>query len=164
MFCLLASSSRLLLSCCSERMSCSVESWLCRHLYGVHNSIGFCCRHLHSPSNLRPDFRSFPAALFFGMGLSGVAPIFHKLMHYKKQPEGWGPPNHRFWDPDGNLAWNSENWYAYATRIPERWKPGKVGVAGHSHQPFHLLMVEVPLYTLSSCGLIYIRWRDLNDC
>jgi len=64
----------------------------------------------------------------------------------------------------GNLAWNSENWYTYATRIPERWKPGKVGIAGHSHQPFHLLMVEVPLYTLSSCGLIYIRWRDLNDC
>ena len=25
--------------------------------------------------------------LFFGMGLSGVAPIFHKLIDYRNQPE-----------------------------------------------------------------------------
>jgi len=87
------------------------------------------------PSFPRPDFRSFPAALFLGMGLSGVAPIFHKLMHDKKQPEALQTTG--FEILMGILHGIQRiDIRTYATRIPERWKPGKFGVAGHSHRPF----------------------------
>ncbi|KAJ0025101.1 hypothetical protein Pint_08633 [Pistacia integerrima] len=51
----------------------------------------------------------------------------------------------------------------YATRIPERWKPGKFDIAGHSHQLFHVLVVA-GAYTHYRAGLVYLRWRDLEGC
>ncbi|KAL3603749.1 hypothetical protein D5086_004608 [Populus alba] len=111
MFCLLASSSRLLLSFSSERMSCRVDyagidsltstsfyppgdcsftrSRILQGVYmGFITVLGFVAVIFTLfPVFPRPDFRSSPAALFLGTGLSGVATIFHKLMHYKKQPE-----------------------------------------------------------------------------
>jgi len=89
------------------------------------------------PSFPRPDFRSFPAALFLGMGLSGVAPIFHKLMHYKKQPEALQTTG--FEILMGILHGIQRiDIRTYATRIPERWKPGKFGVAGHTPAILHV--------------------------
>ena len=40
----------------------------------------------------------------------------------------------------------------YATRIPERWLPGKFDFAGHSHQLFHILVVA------GACVQSLSRW------
>jgi predicted membrane channel-forming protein YqfA (hemolysin III family) len=51
----------------------------------------------------------------------------------------------------------------YATRVPERWMPGKFDIAGHSHQLFHVLVVA-GAYTHYHAGLVYLKWRDLEGC
>lgn len=51
----------------------------------------------------------------------------------------------------------------YASRIPERWLPGKFDFAGHSHQIFHVLVVAGAL-THYLAGLEYLKWRDSSSC
>ncbi|AEE86910.1 putative protein [Arabidopsis thaliana] len=51
----------------------------------------------------------------------------------------------------------------YATRIPERWMPGKFDIAGHSHQLFHVLVVA-GAFTHYRAGLVYLKWRDIEGC
>ena len=51
----------------------------------------------------------------------------------------------------------------YATRIPERWMPGKFNIAGHSHQFFHVV-VEAGAYSHYRAGLVYLQWRDFEGC
>eukprot|EP00271_Cylindrocystis_brebissonii_P004239 TRINITY_DN15879_c0_g1_i1.p1 TRINITY_DN15879_c0_g1~~TRINITY_DN15879_c0_g1_i1.p1 ORF type:complete len:397 (-),score=14.71 TRINITY_DN15879_c0_g1_i1:63-1253(-) len=106
-----------------------------------------------------PSYRNFRAGLFFTMGLSGIVPITHKLIFYYGEPVilettmleilmgvffGLGA-------------------LFYASRVPERWLPGKFDVAGHSHQLFHVLVVLGAL-TQYYTGLVYIGWRDKVGC
>lgn len=51
----------------------------------------------------------------------------------------------------------------YATRIPERWKPGMFDIIGNSHQLFHVLVVW-GAYVHYQGGLIYLKWRDVKGC
>lgn len=92
---------------------------------------------LLSPSLSAPRFRSFRATLFLSMGFSGVIPVVHALVLY------WGN-QHIFVALGYELA--MAIFYAsgaafYVSRIPERWKPGKFDLAGHSHQIFHVFVV-----------------------
>ncbi|XP_021822571.1 heptahelical transmembrane protein 2-like isoform X4 [Prunus avium] len=92
---------------------------------------------LLSPSLSAPRFRSFRATLFLSMGFSGVIPTVHALVLY------WGN-QHIFVALGYELA--MAIFYAsgaafYVSRIPERWKPGKFDLAGHSHQIFHVFVV-----------------------
>ncbi|KAM1093124.1 hypothetical protein ACFX2I_020232 [Malus domestica] len=92
---------------------------------------------LLSPSLSAPRFRSFRATLFLSMGFSGVIPALHALVI------NWGHQHIIF-----ALAYELAMAILYAsgaafyvTRIPERWKPGKFDVVGHSHQIFHVFVV-----------------------
>ncbi|KAH9303691.1 hypothetical protein KI387_008095, partial [Taxus chinensis] len=72
-----------------------------------------------------PEFRAVRASLFFGMGVSGVAPIIHKQILYKDVPlvlytTAYEVAMGTFYGL-GALV--------YALRIPERWKPGKFDIA-----------------------------------
>ncbi|OWM82092.1 heptahelical transmembrane protein 4-like isoform X2 [Punica granatum] len=186
MFCLLASSTCHLLSCHSERMSYIMlrldyagiaalistsfyppvyysfmcDPFFCNLYMGFITLLGISTV-LFSlmPVFQNPEFRTIRASLFFGMGLSGVAPILHKLFLFWHHPEAIRTTGYELlmglFYGLGALV--------YATRIPERWKPGMFDIAGHSHQLFHILVVA-GAYTHYRAGLIYLKWREMQGC
>ncbi|KAK6938565.1 AdipoR/hemolysin-III-related [Dillenia turbinata] len=186
MFCLLASSTCHLLACHSERLSCimlridyaGIAALISTSFYPlVYYSFMchpfFCTLYLGSittlgvatiifsflPSFQKSEFRTFRASLFFGMGVSSVAPMIHKLVIYWDEPMALETTAYEIlmglFYGLGALI--------YATRIPERWRPGKFDIAGHSHQIFHVLVVA-GAYTHYRAGLVYLNWRDMKGC
>eukprot|EP00268_Persea_americana_P013301 TRINITY_DN15792_c0_g1_i2.p1 TRINITY_DN15792_c0_g1~~TRINITY_DN15792_c0_g1_i2.p1 ORF type:complete len:420 (-),score=47.55 TRINITY_DN15792_c0_g1_i2:374-1633(-) len=186
MFCLLASSTCHLLSCHSERLSYIMlrldyagiaalistsfyppvyYSFMCNpffcNLYlGFITLLGIATI-LFSllPVFQNPEYRTLRATLFFGMGVSGVAPILHKLILFWHQPAALHTTGFELLMG----AFYGIGALVYATRIPERWKPGRFDIAGHSHQLFHVLVVA-GAYTHYHAGLLYLKWRDLEGC
>ncbi|KAK8652915.1 hypothetical protein V6N13_126938 [Hibiscus sabdariffa] len=186
MFCLLASSACHLLSCHSECISYIVRrldytgiaalistsfyppvyySFMCDPFF-LYLYLGFITilgvatiMFSFLPRFHRPEFRTLRASLFFGMGMSGVAPIVHKLLLFWHQPEAL----HTTWYEVLMGMFYGAGALVYATRIPERWMPGKFDIAGHSHQLFHVLVVA-GAYTHYRAGLVYLKWRDLHGC
>ncbi|CAI0393438.1 unnamed protein product [Linum tenue] len=187
MFCLLSSSICHLFSCHSQRMSYIVHrvdytgialliatSFYPPVYYSFMCSPFFCNLYLGAitvmgivtmifsllPTFQRPEFRSFRASLFFGMGVSGVVPILHKLILYgTHHPEALQTTVYEVLM--GVLYGLGA--LIYATRVPERWKPGCFDLAGQSHQLFHVLVVAAA-FTHYQAGLVYLKWRDLNGC
>ncbi|KAJ6399876.1 hypothetical protein OIU84_015517 [Salix udensis] len=186
MFCLLASSTCHLLSCHSERLtyimlrldyagiaalistsfyppvyySFMCNPFFCNLYLGFITLLGVATILVSLlPVFQNPEFRTIRASLFLGMGLSGVAPILHKLILFWHQPEAHHTTGYEVlmgvFYGIGALI--------YATRIPERWMPGKFDIAGHSHQLFHVLVVA-GAYTHYQAGLVYLKWRDLEGC
>ncbi|BBN18145.1 adiponectin receptor [Marchantia polymorpha subsp. ruderalis] len=105
------------------------------------------------------QFRPFRAILFASMGISGIVPCIHKLLLH------WGEPAAQ---TTFYLELTMGGLYGlgaviYATRVPERWKPGHFDIAGHSHQLFHILVVAGAL-THYRAGLLYLKWRDAQGC
>lgn len=71
------------------------------------------------------------------MGFSGVIPAVHALViHWDHKPIivalGYELAMAVFYATGAGF---------YVSRIPERWKPGKFDIAGHSHQIFHVFVV-----------------------
>ncbi|XP_031272928.1 heptahelical transmembrane protein 4-like isoform X1 [Pistacia vera] len=186
MFCLLSSSTCHLLSCHSERLSYIMlrldyagiaalistsfyppvyYSFMCNpffcNLYMGFITVLGIATVLFSllPVFQNPEFRTIRASLFFGMGLSGVAPILHKVIMFWHQPEALHTTGYEILM--GVLYGIGA--LVYATRIPERWMPGKFDIAGHSHQLFHILVVA-GAYTHYRAGLVYLKWRDMGGC
>uniref|UniRef100_A0A5B6YWM3 Putative heptahelical transmembrane protein 4 isoform X1 n=1 Tax=Davidia involucrata TaxID=16924 RepID=A0A5B6YWM3_DAVIN len=186
MFCLLASSTCHLLSCYSERLSyimlrldyAGIAALISTSFYPpVYYSFMcdpfFCNLYLGFitllgigtilvsllPVFQNPEYRSIRAALFFGMGVSGVAPILHKLVMFWHQPEALHTTGYEILMG----AFYGIGALVYAMRVPERWMPGKFDIAGHSHQLFHILVVA-GAYTHYRAGLVYLKWRDLEGC
>ncbi|RVW56175.1 Heptahelical transmembrane protein ADIPOR3 [Vitis vinifera] len=114
MFCLLSSSICHLLSCHSERLSYIMlrldyagiaalistsfyppvyysfmcNPFFCRLYLGFITIFGIATIIFSLlPVFQNPEYRTFRASLFFGMGVSGAAPILHKLILYSDQPE-----------------------------------------------------------------------------
>ncbi|KAL5547599.1 hypothetical protein UlMin_002830 [Ulmus minor] len=109
---------------------------------------------LLSPSLSAPRFRSFRARLFLAMGFSGVIPAAHAVFLH------WGSP-HIFVALSYELAMAA--FYAsgaafYVSRVPEKWKPGKFDIAGHSHQIFHVFVVLGALaHTIATLVILDFR-------
>eukprot|EP00252_Welwitschia_mirabilis_P009645 TRINITY_DN2231_c0_g2_i2.p1 TRINITY_DN2231_c0_g2~~TRINITY_DN2231_c0_g2_i2.p1 ORF type:complete len:220 (-),score=18.53 TRINITY_DN2231_c0_g2_i2:825-1484(-) len=111
------------------------------------------------PAFQNPEYRTLRAVLFSGMGIWGVAPLLHKLVLHKDQPEALHTTAYEV----GMGCFYSLGAILYATRIPERWMPGKFDIAGHSHQLFHILVIA-GAYTHYQAGLLYLKWRDVQGC
>lgn len=90
------------------------------------------------PQFRTPRWRPFRAAMFVGMGLSAIFPVLHGLSLFgvarMRQQIG--------------LVWLLLQGFLYilgasiyAARVPERLRPGKFDLFGHSHQIFHVLVV-----------------------
>lgn len=186
MFCLLASSTCHLLSCHSRHLAYIMlrldyagiaaliatsfyppvyYSFMCYPFFcdlylGFITVLGIAtvCVSLF-PVFQTPEYRAIRAGLFFGMGVSGVVPIVHKLILFRNRPEALHTTGYEvlmgLFYGLGALV--------YATRIPERWMPGKFDIAGNSHQLFHVLVVA-GAYTHYRAGLVYLKWRDLEGC
>lgn len=186
MFCLLGSSICHLFSCHSQRLSYIMlridyagiaalistsffppvyYTFMCnpffRNLYlGIITTLGIITIVVSLlPVFQKPQFRKCRAMLFFGMGVSGVAPILHKLILFRNQPEALQTTAYEVLMG----TFYSVGALIYASRVPERWKPGKFDIAGHSHQLFHVLVVA-GAYTHYCAGLIYLQWRDSKGC
>ncbi|KAL0543157.1 hypothetical protein IC582_018245 [Cucumis melo] len=186
MFCLLASSTCHLLSCHSERVSyimlrldyAGIAALISTSFYPpVYYSFMcypfFCSLYMGFitllgiatilvsllPMFQSPEYRTFRASLFLGMGLCGIAPILHKLILFWGSPEALHTTGYEILM--GILYGLGA--LVYAARIPERWMPGKFDIAGHSHQLFHILVVA-GAYTHYRAGLLYLKWRDLQGC
>ncbi|MCO5598238.1 hypothetical protein L7F22_052330 [Adiantum nelumboides] len=186
MFCLLASSVCHLFTCHSERVNYIMlrvdyagiaaliassfyppvyYSFMCnpvlRNIYlTVITAVGIASVLVSFvPVFQKPEYRVVRVGLFFGMGLSGIAPVMHKLLLFWGEPEALYTTIYEiamgFFYGLGALV--------YATRVPERWKPGRFDIAGHSHQLFHLLVVA-GAYTHYHAGLLYLKWRDMKGC
>lgn len=186
MFCLLASSTCHLLSCHSQRLSYIMlrldyagiaalistsfyppvyysfmcNPFICNLYLGFITVLGIATIMFSLlPVFQKPEFRVFRASLFFGMGVSGVAPILHKLILYRDRPEALQTTGYEILMG----VFYGVGALIYAARIPERWKPGKFDIAGQSHQLFHILVVA-GAYTHYQTGLVYLRWRDMEGC
>lgn len=186
MFCLLASSACHLLSCHSERISYIVrrldyagiaalistsfyppvyysficDPFFCRLYLGFITILGVAAMLCSFLAGFhRPEFRTLRASLFFGMGMSSIAPIIHKQILFWHQPEAL---HTTFYEVLMGILYGLGA-FVYAARIPERWMPGKFDIAGHSHQLFHILVVA-GAYTHYRAGLIYLEWRDQHGC
>lgn len=91
-----------------------------------------------TPSFRTPAWRPFRAAMFVGMGLCAVFPVFHGLKLYglaqMRQQIGL------YWlILQGALYITGAT--IYARRFPESFRPGKFDNLGASHQIFHVFVV-----------------------
>ena len=94
-------------------------------------------------TSLRPEFKSnewrpFRALMFIAFGLSALLPIGYGIYRY-----GFEASVHRcgFWYVVGEGVGYITGAVLYALRIPERFRPGKFDIWGHSHQIFHVFVV-----------------------
>ncbi|KAM1575471.1 heptahelical transmembrane protein 4-like isoform X1 [Malus sylvestris] len=186
MFCLLASSTCHPVACHSARLSSIMQRcdyagitvlimtsfyptvyysfmcnpFLCNLYLGFITVLGITTMVFSQlPFFQGPKFRSHRASLFFGMGVSSVVPIVHKLILFRNQPEATQTAGYEVLMG----VVNGLGALIYATRIPERWRPGKFDIPGSSHQLFHILVVAAA-YIHYRAGLLYLRWRDLKGC
>ncbi|KAI0144284.1 hemolysin-III channel protein Izh2 [Xylariaceae sp. FL1272] len=101
--------------------------------------LGVCCGIVSWVDKFRtPQWRPYRAAMFVGLGVSGVVPVCHSLMIY-----GYESLNQRM-----GLNWvllqgalYISGAFLYAARWPERTSPGSFDIWGHSHQLFHVLIL-----------------------
>ncbi|XP_078430794.1 heptahelical transmembrane protein 4-like [Wolffia australiana] len=186
MFCLLTSSACHLLSCHSEH-----TSYIMLHLdyAGISTLIvtsivpqiyyTFACdpfyRAVYTATILalglltvlislipvfeKPEFRFVRSLVFVIMGLSGWGPIAHKLASYGGEPAALVTTMYEFFM---NVCYGV-GVVIYATRIPERWRPGKFDLVGHSHQLFHLFVIA-GAYVQYLAIMVYLEWRDRVGC
>lgn len=104
-------------------------------------------------------YRPVRSALFLAMGMSGFVPIVHKLVMFGHQPEALLTTGYELMMG----AFYVFGVMVYVARVPERWKPGKFDLAGHSHQLFHVMVIA------GACshylgGLAYLKWRAMDGC
>lgn len=86
----------------------------------------------------RPEYRTFRASLFVGLGLTSASPIIHLIYVHGLQ-----------YVIEKGALYNALIMGAlyitgaclYAARIPERFMPGKCDIWFQSHQIFHILVV-----------------------
>ncbi|KIY92811.1 Adiponectin receptor protein 2 [Monoraphidium neglectum] len=103
------------------------------------------------------EYRTLRAAVFSGLGLWGIVPVAHQLVWY--------------WD-----VWAIRTAFKldllmgalylvgaaiYASRVPERWLPGKLDLIGHSHQLWHVAVVLAALVHYKAI-LVLLQWRDAS--
>merc|ERR1712115_33768 len=85
-----------------------------------------------------PKWRPVRAAMFVGMGLSAVVPVFHGLelygYEYMRRAIGFN-----WLVTQGVLYILGAG--IYAARVPERFVPGRFDIVGSSHQIFHVLVL-----------------------
>ena len=105
------------------------------------------------------QYRIFRACLFLGMGLCGVVPTAHKVLFYWMEPV---VVTTTLLEILMGVLYGLGAMF-YASRIPERWLPGKFDIAGHSHQIFHILVIAGALTHYQS-GMLYLEWRDREGC
>lgn len=105
----------------------------------------------------RPEFRVYRTLIFVSMGLSGFFPMTHALILYGYDYLTEALSLH-FLLLMGLLYVIGA--VIYASRVPERWFPGKFDVWFHSHQIFHILVVAAALTHYVGVMRAYKWWHS----
>ncbi|KAJ3206207.1 hypothetical protein HDU67_008309 [Dinochytrium kinnereticum] len=103
-----------------------------------------------------PKYRYLRTILFAALGLSGIVPLVHALILYRPEfaDEAMGL---RY--VGGMGAMYIMGAVLYASRIPERWFPGKFDIWFHSHQLFHVLVVGAAVTHYIGLTKAYWFWH-----
>ncbi|GAA0156027.1 G-protein coupled receptor [Lithospermum erythrorhizon] len=109
---------------------------------------------LIAPGLASHEYRSFRAKLFLAMGFSGVIPAAHAVIMYLDHPMILIALGYEL--AMGILYGIGDVFYV--TRIPEKWRPGKFDIVGHSHQIFHMFVIAAAL-AHSVATLLIMDWR-----
>lgn len=121
-------------------------------------SIGMACGVVISVEQFRTQHQ-FRAALFVSMGLSGLIPLARGLLDR---------------GVDGVRREAGLDWlllqgalyilgaYIYASRIPEKWCPGRFDLVGHSHQIFHVLVLLAAFAHFKGLLVAFDHWHTLD--
>mmetsp|Transcript_15593 Transcript_15593/g.26845 ORF Transcript_15593/g.26845 Transcript_15593/m.26845 type:complete len:369 (-) Transcript_15593:49-1155(-) len=99
------------------------------------------------PTFDKPKYRTIRAGLFVAMGLSGIIPVIHWVSIYGVFSDRVAETLYRLLLMGFLYVLGA---VFYATRVPERFKPGLFDVWLSSHQVFHLLVVAAALIHYSS--------------
>ena len=110
-----------------------------KRYWGMITSIAVCTGTATlMPLFRTPKWRPVRAAMFVGMGLSAVVPVFHGLelygYEYMRRAIGFN-----WLVTQGVLYILGAG--IYAARVPERFAPGRFDIVGSSHQIFHVLVL-----------------------
>ncbi|KAI9009840.1 hemolysin-III related-domain-containing protein [Gaertneriomyces semiglobifer] len=113
-----------------------------------------------SPKFFAPRYRLLRTGLFVSMAMTGVVPLSHALAKY-------GTLMTRHAISMGSLLSSGAVYFmgaiVYATRIPERWAPGRFDIWGHSHQIFHVLVVTAAVIHYYGVVSAYKWWHAHNQ-
>lgn len=104
-----------------------------------------------------PKYHEWRAALFVGLGMWGVVPLMHGWMLYA-DVAAFSKAVHL------DLLMGAIYLLGagiYATKVPERWKPGAFDVAFHSHQLFHVTVVVAAVVHYKASRQL-MEWRDMT--
>ncbi|KAK1910857.1 hypothetical protein P3342_008737 [Pyrenophora teres f. teres] len=90
------------------------------------------------PSFAGPASRRFRSGMYVFLGLSSFVPIIHGILLF-----GLDAMNKRMslWYYVALGLFHGSGAALYASRVPERWWPGRCDVVGSSHQVMHVLVV-----------------------
>ncbi|KAI8808778.1 hemolysin-III related-domain-containing protein [Cladochytrium replicatum] len=106
-----------------------------------------------------PEWRLLRTSMFLAMGLSGIIPLVHAGALY-----GFNFINHAM-----SMQWMIVmgilyvvGALIYASRVPERWWPGKFDLWFHSHQIFHVLVVAAAVTHYIGVMNAYRFWHKTN--
>ena len=117
--------------------------------------------HCREPHGLLPadTLQDPPSLVFTGLGGFGFVVVAHQAaMHFHI------PMVQEALILDGLMgAFYLLGAALYATRVPERWSPGRFDLALNSHNVFHLC-VSLAAYVHYEASLVFIRWRENETC
>ncbi|KAK8962152.1 hypothetical protein KSP40_PGU010562 [Platanthera guangdongensis] len=114
---------------------------------------------LLAPEATRGPYRAFRALLFTAMGLTGLVPAVHISV------VNWSEARRR--ETISCEAAMAVLYLVgtgfYVSRVPERWRPGKFDLVGHSHQMFHVFVVAGAIAHYEA-ALLFLEWREEVGC
>ena len=139
--------------------SCAIPLWQNLYLWSISifGLATICVSLMDFFQQIR--FRTLRALVFTGLGGFGVVVVAHQAaMHFHI------PMVQEALILDGLMGVTYLLGAAlYATRVPERWIPGKFDLALNSHNVFHLC-VSLAAYVHYEASLVFIRWRENETC
>ncbi|GAA0150169.1 G-protein coupled receptor [Lithospermum erythrorhizon] len=123
--------------------------------------IGICATFtLIAPGMDTHKFRSYRTMLFLAMGFSGVIPAAHAVTLYLDHPKILTSLGYEI---AMGLLYGIGAVF-YIKRIPEKWRPGKFDIVGHSHQIFHVFVIAAALVHCVATLLVMDWRRGLPAC
>ena len=102
-------------------------------------------------------FRALRACVFSALGLWGVVPVAHQLACFWHV---WAIRHAFKLDLLMGFLYLAGA-AVYASRVPERWFPGRLDLVGHSHQLWHVAVVLAALVHYRAI-LVLLQWRDAS--
>ncbi|KAI8837841.1 hemolysin-III related-domain-containing protein [Chytridium lagenaria] len=104
-----------------------------------------------------PKYRYLRTTLFLALGLAGVVPLAHVLIIYKPEFAAEAMAL-RYVGAMGLMYILGAA--LYASRVPERWFPGKFDIWFQSHQLFHVLVVMAAVTHYIGLMKAYRFWHE----